>query len=53
METEKWRWMEDDFPFHFGSFLSSMLKFQGCLYTVVKVDGELPLPSSLAISKVP
>ena len=29
------------------------VEFQGCLYTVVKVDGESPLPSSLAISKVP
>ena len=29
METEKWRWMEDDFPFQLGDLLSSMLNFRG------------------------
>ena len=31
MENQKWRWMEDDFPFQLGDFfLSFHVDFPGC-----------------------
>ena len=32
--TQKWRWMEDDFPFPLGYFLGSMLNFGGVSFWI-------------------